>query len=48
MADALPARWREVLADPGPVTELADWLADGDRLVTWPGASCSARRRRPG
>ena len=34
VAGALPRQVAQVLADPGPVAELADWLRDADRLVT--------------
>ena len=33
-AGALPGQVAQVLADPAPVTELAAWLRDADRLVT--------------
>ena len=34
VAGALPVQVAQVLADPGPVTELAAWLRNADRLVT--------------
>lgn len=34
VAGALPGQVADVIGDPGPVTELAGWLSDADRLVT--------------